>query len=110
MIEVEPHVCSITRYYHVKGSLINEELPPDSTYKVCQKLYSRLCRKINQNKQATSNQSPTPKRQRRTVEDMLLTEVDNSGYRSNFRNLTNTNCQQRLLPLARNILASVIDI
>ena len=62
MIEVEPHVCSITRHYHVKGSLINDELPPDSAYKVCQKLYSRLHRKMNQNKQATSNQSPTPKR------------------------------------------------
>ena len=84
MIEVELHVCSITRHYYVKGSLINDELPPDSTYKVYQKLYLRLRRKMNQNKQTTSNQSPTPKRQRRTFEDVLLNQLDNSGYRSNF--------------------------
>ena len=49
-IKEEVHLCSIARYCIVKGCLINEKLPPNNKFKVCQTSYSRLRRYKNKNK------------------------------------------------------------
>ena len=59
-LNYEKHTCSILKHYYVKGSRLNDNLPPDKKYKVCQTLYSRLRYKKVKKPSLPNYQTSTP--------------------------------------------------
>lgn len=67
------------------------------------------CSKENKYPPPLENEYSNAKRQCRSFEDMSQAEFVCYGYKKSFRNMPHPNRMRRVLPLAHNALASVID-
>ena len=116
------HNCSSNRSHNVNGDFIHSSLNPTMKYKICRSLYRFIERekekvnnietnglKENKSPPSLGNENSNVKRQRRSFEDILQVEFGRCGYKKSFRDMSHPNRMRRVVPLAYNILASVID-
>ena len=113
----QAHKCSNSRKTHSFGNEINPNLLPDQQFQVCYNLHSISSRgttqsnvKSNDNCNDDTERASINKKARRSQEDILLKEFRGCKHKKGIRTLTAKQRMKRIMPLACNVFASVIDL